>query len=129
MDKWQTLQAFWESFGIPAYDEQTSFTEGEEPSFPHITYEGATGMLDQTMTLSASLWYKSTSWADISKKANEILQYIATNAPLTIKVDNGYFWIKATDGTPFAQRVDSGNDTGNIKRIMMTVEAECLTPY
>lgn len=127
MDKWQTLQAFWESFELPAYDEQTTFTEGDEPSFPHITYEGTTGIFEQNLSLNASLWYKSSSWTEISKKADQILQYIVTNSPLTISMDNGYFWIKIPENTPFAQRIDSGDD--KVKRIALTIEAEFITQY
>ena len=127
MDKWQTLQSFWESFDIPAYDEQTTFTDGAEPSFPHITYEGTTGVFEQVLTLSASLWYKSSSWAEISQKADEIVRYITTHAPLTISTNGGYFWVKTPFGVPFSQRMDSGND--KIKRIVINIEAEYLTSY
>lgn len=127
MDKWQTLQAFWESFGMPAYDEQTTFTEGEEPAFPHITYEGTTGIFEQTLSLNASLWYKTSSWTEISQKADQILRYIVSHAPLLITMENGFLWVKIPESTPFAQRVDSGSD--RVKRITLTIEAEFITQY
>lgn len=125
MDKWQTQHQFWSSFGIPAYDEQTSFTKGEAPSFPHLTYEGMTGIFNQTMRVSASLWYRSSSWKEISQKADEILKRCATK-PL-LKVDGGYYWITIPDSTPFAQRMASGSDDTLIKRIYLVVDAEFLT--
>lgn len=125
-DKWQVQQQFWEQFGLPAYDEQTVFAEGQEPSYPHLTYQAAGGVLGQFLSISASLWYKSSSWAEISRKADEILSYIQHNRTVW-EIDHGYFWLKVPDGTPFAQRVASGSENENIKRILLTVEAECLT--
>lgn len=125
-DKWQTQQTFWSSFGIPAYDEQTTFTDGDEPSFPHITYQSASGVVGQLLTINASLWYKSTSWVEISRKADEILRYMRTHRTV-MRLDNGFFWIRIPETTPFAQRVASGSNNENIKRILLSVEAECLT--
>lgn len=126
MDKWQAQQAFWESFGLPAYDDQTAFTEGDLPAYPHITYQSFGGSMGETATITASLWYKDVSWVAIKKKSDEIHRFIADNAPLAIKTDEGYLWIR--EGTaPFAQPADSGND--QIKRIVLTVGAESLSRY
>lgn len=122
-DKWQTQQNFWSSFGLSAYDEQTAFTDGNPVTFPYLTYQSMSGVMGQAMTVTANLWYRSPSWAEISQKADDILRAIARGA--VIALDNGYFWIKIPEATPFAQRVASGND--DIRRIMLTVEVECLT--
>jgi hypothetical protein len=42
-----------------------------------------------------------------------------------VAIDGGYIWFKVPDRTPFAQRVASGDDA--IKRVYLSVEAECLT--
>ena len=127
MDKWQALNAFWNSFGIPAYDEQTEFTEGDMPGFPHITYQSMGGVMDQVLPLSASIWYKSTSWAGISKKTDEILKAIQNiKKPIPLS-DGGYLWIHLSNSTPFAQRIDSGSEDENIKRMYLVIEAACLT--
>lgn len=123
MDKWQTQDVFWNSFGLPAYDELTTFDEGDEPAFPHITYQAMNGVMDQNLTINASLWYKTPTWAEISQKADDILAAISKGIVLT--VDNGFFWIKSPGATPFAQRIDSGDE--RVKRILLTVEAEALT--
>ena len=39
MDKSQALNTFWNSFGIPAYDE---YTVPDGTSIPYITYDTAT---------------------------------------------------------------------------------------
>lgn len=125
-DKWQIQDQFWNSFGIPAYDENSVFSQEKDqiPAYPHITYEAQNGVWNQNLSLSASLWYRSTSWREISQKADEILAYIKHGVML--KVDQGYFWIKAPEGTPFAQRMGSDGDD-LIKRIYLSVNAEALT--
>lgn len=127
MNKWQTQQAFWESFGIPAYDENTAFEKGASPAFPHITYEALNGVMGQVLAISASIWYRSSSWKEISEKADEILR--AVKYGVIMKVDNGYFWIKNPELSPFAQRMASGSDDDLVKRIYITLEAESLTAY
>lgn len=134
MDKWQTQNAFWNSFGLPAYDEQTYFTQrrsAEEtlPAYPHITYQSFGGRLGEVATLSASLWYRSETWAEIKQKSDEIARYIGEHTPLSIGMDNGYLWIKLPDPAPFAQPMASGSDDELIKRLVLTVEAECLAKY
>lgn len=123
-DTWQIQDQFWNSFGIPAYDENTVFDEDEMPAYPHITYEAQNGIWNQNLSLSASIWYRSTSWKEISQKANEILATI--NRGLILKVDQGYFWIKAPEGTPFAQRIGTDGDD-QVKRIYISINAEALT--
>lgn len=122
MDKWEAQNTFWNSFGIPAYDEQTSFREDEQPVYPHITYQSMGGVLDQVMNLSANLWYKSDSWKEIKQKSDEMLAEIAEGKVITL--DDGYFWVHLSN-TPFAQPMDSGSD--KLKRVYITVQAECLT--
>ena len=123
-DTWQIQYQFWNSFGIPAYDENTVFDEDEMPAYPHITYEAQNGIWNQNLSLSASIWYRSTRWEEASQKANEILARI--NRGLILKVDQGYFWIKAPEGTPFAQRIGTDGDD-QVKRIYISINAEALT--
>lgn len=123
-DQWQVQNDFWNSFGLPAYDENTVFTAGTMPAYPHITYEAKIGIWDQDLSLSASLWYKSTSWKEISQKADEILADIVHGK--MIKIKGGYFWIKTPSGTPFAQRMSAEGDA-SLRRILLTVIAEALT--
>ena len=127
MDKWQAQQAFWESFGIPAYDEQATFSKGALPAFPHIKYESFTGSLGQDAVLSVSIYYAGTSLAEVKQKASEIERYIKEREPLLIPMDGGYLWIKIPDGQPFASPLYSGED--NVQRVVLTVEAECLARF
>lgn len=122
MDKMQALHAFWSSFSIPAYDENTVPLDA---SFPYITYEAASDRLDYAMNLSASIWYWSLSWEDITHKADEIAEYIENLYPPAIKLDVGRMYITA--GRPFAQRM--GDPDGNIRRILLTINVEFFTEF
>ncbi len=120
MNKDQALQAFWSGFDLPAYDVNTVPSDAK---MPYITYDVKTDNLDSNVGLTASLWYKSYSWKDISDKAAEIAKTLSTLPP--IKIEGGYCWIRR--GTPFAQRVADEDDT--IRRILLQITVEFLTAY
>ena len=128
MDKAQALNTFWSSFSIPAIDEQSAYDEGVleqlEIGFPYLTYETAVDYLDGPVSIGADLWYKSTSWKDISQKADEIGAYIGLGGRI-IRYNGGGVWI--TRGPSFARRMadESGND--NIRRIHINIQAEFLS--
>ena len=123
MNKWEALQAFWESFGWSAYDQNSVDTGSLAPSLPYITYEAQTGAIGQILTLMASLWDRSTSWKSVSDKADEIAERIGYGHDI-VKVDGGYLWI--VKGQPFAQRMGDPEDS-EIKRIYIILNAEFLT--
>ena len=119
MDRFQALQNFWSSFGLKAYDESTVPSNAKTP---YITYSASTAGLNETVMLSASLWYRSTSWSDASEKADEINAEIGMNGNF-IKFDDGVIWI--VRGTPFAQRMSDEDDS--IRRIYINVSAEFIS--
>lgn len=123
MDKAQALQTFWESFGIPAY-EQT--TVPETATMPYITYSVSTDSLDNVVNMTASVWYHSTSWKDISEKTEQIARYIVGMNPPSIKFDGGRLYI--AKGNPFAQRMADPNDD-MIRRMYLNIQAEYLSAY
>jgi len=118
MDKAQATQKFWESFGLPAYDENTV---PDGAALPYITYQVKTASIDEPVYPSASIWYKSRSWEAISKKADEIAEAIRQMP--TIKIDGGRMFV--TTGAPFAQRMSDEDDS--IRRILLQVNIEFLT--
>lgn len=125
MDNFAALQAFWESFGVDAYDEQTYFTTGDSPAFPHITYESVSGTWASQKMLSGYLWDKSDGWAWLKQKAESIKRAIWSG--ITFKVDDGVMWFRIPETTPFAQIIPSGSEDDRIKRILLYVEVEFLT--
>lgn len=126
MDKWQGLHSFWSQFGLTAYDEASVPTGDDAPPFPYITYNAGIDTIGNEMILQASIWYRSSSWAQISQKADEISKYLYENEPVRIKIDNGYVWIKR--GQPFAQRMRDESDD-MIRRIYIVLIVEYLTAY
>ena len=120
-DKWQAIHAFWNSFEIPAYDETS--VPGDAV-MPYITYNAAVSEFESTVMLSASLWYNSTSWADISRKADEIAQSI-NGYRLEVLKDHQYLFL--SKGAPFAQRMKDTDD--RIRRIYINVMGEFFTKY
>lgn len=122
MNKAQALNDFWSSFRIPAY-EQNSVPDGAK--FPYITYETSTDSIGNVLMLNASLWYMSTSWSEISQKADEIAKYLNEQNPISKKIDGGRIYI--TKGTPFAQRMSDEDD--RIRRIVLSIQVEYFTAY
>ncbi len=125
MDKAQAINKYWNSFGIKAYDENTV---PQDASFPYITYNVVTDDLDNVVPLHASLWYRSTSWKDISLKEEEIAKSLGGYGDIEnlLKINGGYLWLYR--GTPFAQRMSDPEDD-MIRRIYINVLAEFLTAY
>lgn len=124
MNKWEAINQFWNSFTWNAYDENSVDTGEFKPSLPYITYSAQTGSVGQVLTLTGSLWDRSSSWKSVSDKAEEIAAAIGYGYAIE-KVDGGYLWI--VKGQPFAQRMRDEDDS--IKRIYIILNAEFLTAY
>jgi hypothetical protein len=123
VNKEQALHAFWSSFGIPAYDEQTV---PDNAKMPYITYRVVTDSFENTVNLTGSIWYRSTSWVDVSNKSAEIAKAVGEHGFRMSKVNGGYLWI--VKGTPFAQRMSDPEDD-MIRRIYINLQGEFLTAY
>ena len=115
-DKWTALHTFFNGFGITAYDENTV---PDEAQTPYITYEAQTASLDEKLMLTASLWYRSTSWSGISQKAESIGDIIGGG--YGVPYDGGRLWI--TKSAPFATRMNEPSDE-QIRRIVLQIIAE-----
>ena len=120
MDKWQAQHDFWSSFGVNAYEEH-SVPDGA--GFPRITYEAAMSTFENLVSITASIWTRSTSWATADLLANSIERYIkAMGCPV---IDDGRYRV-FIGNTTFAQRMDDPNDD-QIKRIVLNVDFEYMT--
>ena len=123
MTKEQAIHTFWSGFGIPAYDEQTV---PDNAKMPYITYRVVTDSIGNVCNLTGSIWYRSTSWKEVSDKAAEVARAVGQYGFTKLKLDDGYVWF--TKGAPFAQRMsDPASDM--IRRIYLNVQAEFLTAY
>lgn len=113
----QALHSFWGGFSLPVFDENTV---PEKTAFPYITYEASRDFFGTTLAQSASLWYYSKSWAEITEKEEQIAQYIGRGGKMVV-YDNGAFWIRM--GQPFAQRLPDASDD-MVRRIALNIEIE-----
>lgn len=120
LTKAAALHGFFESFGVPAYEENTV---PDDAAFPYVTYEAASDAYGADVMLSASLWWRSPSWALVNDKAEEIGRRIGLGGVL-LPCEGGRLWIKR--GSPFAQNMgDDRNDM--IRRKVLTLEVSFLT--
>lgn len=119
MNKIQALNAFWNSFNLKAYDE---YSVPDNTSLPYITYEVSSDDFGNMILQTASLWYRSSSWSEITAKEQEIANFI-TRGGRMIKYDDGAIWIQK--GSPWAQRLDDPSDN-MIRRIILNVTVEFL---
>lgn len=120
MDKWQAIHSFWSSFGVPAYEENSV---PDDAAFPRITYEAATSVFDSLVSLSASIWVRSTSWTDADALAEAVEYYIKSMGCPVIK--GGRYRVFIGDST-FARRMNDPVDD-QLKRILLTVTFEFMT--
>lgn len=120
MTKAASIYQFWSGFGLTAYEENTVPTDA---AFPYVTYQLVTDGFEREVAATASLWYRSESWASVNAKAEEIAQHIGFGGKI-IKCDGGRIWIKR--GHPFAQNMGDESDD-LIKRKYLNLTLEYLT--
>lgn len=120
MTKAAAIYQFWSSFGLTAYEENTVPTDAD---FPYITYQLVTDSFDREIPITASIWYRSESWAGINAKTEEISQTISRGGKI-IPCDGGVIWLKR--GQPFAQSMGDESDD-LIKRKYLNITAEFMT--
>ena len=120
MTKAAAIYQFWSGFGLTAYEENTV---PSDVAFPYITYQLATDSFDREVAATASLWYRSESWAGINAKTEEISQKISRGGKI-IPCDGGAIWLKR--GQPFAQSMGDESDD-LIKRKYLNITAEFMT--
>lgn len=123
MTKSAAIYQFWAGFGLPAYEENAVPTGEDAPAFPYITYQLITDDFGNDVALTASAWYRGSSWVNANAKAEEIGAAIGRGGTM-LSCDNGAIWLKK--GSPFAQRTGDESDT-LIKRIYFNISAEFLT--
>lgn len=119
MNNIQALNAFWNGFGLKAYDENSV---PDTAQLPYITYETTDDSFGNSLALSASLWYRSSSWSDITEKEQEISDFI-TRGGRMIAYDDGAMWMQKA--SPWAQRLEEPSDD-MIRRIVLNITVEFL---
>ena len=123
MTKEAALYNFWSMFGLPAYEENSVPSGEDGAEFPYITYQVVTDSFGNNVSLTGSVWYRSTSWKEANAKAQEISNMLSRGG-VTISCDGGIVWLRR--GVPFAQSM--GDDSDDlIKRKYINLVAEFMT--
>lgn len=123
MTKEAAIHAFYSSFGLKAYEENAVPTGDDAPDFPYLTYSVSSDSIGTDVALTASLWYRGTSWVQANAKAEEISRRIGRGGKI-LSCDGGAIWLRR--GTPFAQSMGDESDD-QIKRKYINITAEFLT--
>lgn len=124
MTKAAAWHAFWSQFGVPAFEENSVPDGPNDPGFPRLTYEfGTDGFGDYSLSLTASLWYRSSSWVDINAKAEDISAVIGRGGVM-VPCNGGGFWI--TRGSPWMLSTGDENDD-LIKRKIININVLWIT--
>lgn len=123
MTKAAAIYQFWSGFGLNTYEENSVPTGDDAPNFPYITYSIVTDSFDREVAMSASLWYRDTSWIGCNTKSEEISAVIGIGGKI-LPADDGAIWLKR--GQPFAQNMGDSNDD-MIKRKYINITAEFIT--
>lgn len=121
MNKWTALHTWFNSFGVKAYQEQTSKTA----ILPYIDYELAFGNIDTSpLSLTFSYRERSSDWEGCYLIAEQISADIGRWGK-RLETDDGYIVIQR--GFNFAQPMDdiSGDDT--IRRMVFNIDVFFFT--
>ena len=116
MNREQAIHAFWSSFSIPAYDENTV---PENAPSRYITYNVVVDTINNVVYGSATVWDRSRSWEFVTEKAHEIADGLNGHF---IKYDNGA--ILLYNGSPKYRRIATGDD--NTRGIVINIGYEFL---
>ncbi len=122
------LETFWNSFGLPAIDENSAYDtqvlEEQNIGYPRITYEVAESNLGEPQQLTASIWYRNTSWQAAETKAKQISAFIGYGGK-TFPVDGGYMRIMLPRDTTIFRRMSDPDDS--LRRIVINISVDYLT--
>ena len=106
MDRYEAQYAFWSSFGVPAYEENTVPDE-DDITFPYITYEAVSSPWEGDALISASIWTRSTSWLQADTLADAVETALKDGGQI-LHYDGGIIWMTAE--SPFAQNMGDPED-------------------
>lgn len=125
MTKMQALYNFFSGFGIPAYEENSIYSEDIEIELPYITYGiNLATFPASNVSIPASIWYRSASWKDIQDKAIEINAKLK-NGGISLPCDGGFILLKQEDD----READMTGDPSDrlVKRAILHIVADFNT--
>lgn len=121
------LYQFFSSFGIPAYEVNSVRDNGEDDSYPsdislpYITFDQADSDWREPISISATVWYKSTALTELFSKVDEIKKKVGEC--YSIPVEGGVVYIQKDN--PFSQSQNTGDDNVKAAYLLFQVNAFC----
>ena len=124
MTEMETIFGFWRRFSLPAFERNTVPVKAEEGAFdyPYLTFEMKTDHFGREVPLAASLWYRSSSYAEAEEKQREIAEYIGRGG-IFLPCRDGVIWLKR--GSPFAC-FTKDDEADAVKRMDLNISVEFL---
>lgn len=125
MTKAAALHSFFSGFGLTAYEENSVYALESPPALPYLTYEVRTdAFTDGADTpISASLWYRTTTWTAVNEKVEEISAAVGRSGKV-IPIDFGYLLVRRV--SPFSQSMADPADS-MIKRKVLNFAVRYYT--
>lgn len=123
----KALNSFFSSFGLPAfteYDVPDEYPDGNGGMVkvvpPYITYQLIEPSWGNDAALYARVWYRSTSYVEISAKVDSIAQSIGEG----VRIPTGHGYVVLHKGDPFAQNMPmEGDDTLKVMYLNLIIRA------
>lgn len=100
----KALNAFYSSFGLPAYTEDNV---PDTATLPYITYTLPQSELFYGATHQARIWYKGNTNVPVNKKAGEVIAAIGQG----VKLPAGRGYVCIYPSSPLAQMQPADDDT------------------
>lgn len=116
----KALYQFFSSFGLPAYVE---YNVPDEAVLPYITYQLNEPGWNDSGTIYARVWYRSTSFTAINAKVNQIKA--AVGEGVSLPTDGGAVYL--TKGVPFAQYMPmEGDETLKVVYLLFNIQTPTI---
>ena len=122
MTEMEAIYDFWSGFSLPVFEKHSVPTKGHggSPDYPYLTFEWKTDHFGSEMALTASLWYRFSSLAEMEMKIKEMAEHIGRGG-IFLPCRGGTIWLKR--GEPFARFMKNEADDA-VKRVDLNISAE-----
>lgn len=127
MTREQAIFDFWNSFNIPAFEENSVPTGEEAPAYPYITYQLAIDNFGSQVQTSVSVYDRDkdnySALFHVLQKAAEIRKKISRGG-IMLAFDGGAVWLNPN--TPFSQIMGDSEDNA-VHRAYLNMTAEFIS--
>lgn len=127
MTREQAIFDFWNSFNIPAFEENSVPTGENAPAYPYITYQLVIDNFGSQVQTSASVYDRDkdnySALFQVLQKTAEIRRKISRGG-IMLAFDDGAVWLKPN--APFSQIMGDSEDNA-VRRAYLNMTAEFIS--